>query len=96
MLLTVAGTVVKIFCDDPDRIYVALIGQGLVAIAVVYIMSIPTKVASTWFGPDEVSTACAIAVLGTQLGKYCDGVGAVRVTKTIWDCLIIFILTTTK
>jgi FLVCR family feline leukemia virus subgroup C receptor-related protein len=31
-------------------------------------LSIPSKLASTWFGPEEVSTACAIAILGTQIG----------------------------
>lgn len=68
MFLTVVGTVVKIFCNNPDRIYVALIGQGFAAVALVYILSVLTKVASVWFGAEEVSTACAIGVLGTQLG----------------------------
>ena len=31
-------------------------------------LSIPSKLASTWFGAEEVSTACAIAILGTQIG----------------------------
>ncbi|XP_072386711.1 uncharacterized MFS-type transporter C09D4.1-like isoform X2 [Diabrotica undecimpunctata] len=66
-VLTVAGLAVKILGNDPSRFYVLIIGQGLCALGQVYIFNIPTKFASTWFGPDEVSTACALAVLGTQL-----------------------------
>ncbi|CAG9821941.1 unnamed protein product [Phaedon cochleariae] len=65
---TLAGTVVKLFCSDPSRFYIVLIGQGLCAVGQVYLLSIPSKFASVWFGADQVSTACAIAVLGTQLG----------------------------
>ncbi|XP_072386708.1 uncharacterized MFS-type transporter C09D4.1-like isoform X1 [Diabrotica undecimpunctata] len=68
-VLTVAGLAVKILGNDPSRFYVLIIGQGLCALGQVYIFNIPTKFASTWFGPDEVSTACALAVLGTQLGS---------------------------
>lgn len=67
--MTLCGIIVKIFCDDPDRIYAVLIGQVLCAIGQVYLLSIPTKLATIWFGPEEVSTACALAVFGTQLGK---------------------------
>jgi FLVCR family feline leukemia virus subgroup C receptor-related protein len=38
------------------------------AVGQIFILSIPSKLASTWFGPKEVSTACAIAILGTQIG----------------------------
>lgn len=67
--LTLCGVVIKIFSDDSNLIYIALIGQLFCAIGQVYMISIPTKLATTWFGPEEVSTACALAVLGTQLGK---------------------------
>lgn len=66
--LTLVGNVIKIFCGHPDRFYLILIGQTFCAIGQVYMLSIPTKFASTWFGANEVSTACALAVLGTQLG----------------------------
>lgn len=61
--------IVKIFCDDTNRIYIVMIGQVLCAIGQVYMISIPSKLATTWFGPQEVSRACALAVLGTQLGE---------------------------
>nr|CAI5826100.1 unnamed protein product [Callosobruchus analis] len=67
--LTAAGSLVKLFSNDPDRFYLVLIGQGLCGIGQVYLMSIPSKLASTWFGSEEVSTACAIGILGSQLGK---------------------------
>ncbi|KAG5892528.1 hypothetical protein JTB14_011117 [Gonioctena quinquepunctata] len=47
---------------------VTLAGIIMKVFCQVYIMSIPSKVASLWFGSGEVSTACAIAILGTQLG----------------------------
>ncbi|XP_048841482.1 feline leukemia virus subgroup C receptor-related protein 1 isoform X2 [Brienomyrus brachyistius] len=34
----------------------------------VFILGLPSRIASVWFGPKEVSTACAAAVLGNQLG----------------------------
>ncbi|KAJ8959987.1 hypothetical protein NQ318_009422 [Aromia moschata] len=66
--LTFLGCLVKLLCADPNRFYVVIIGQAFCALGQVYMLSIPSKFAATWFGPDEVSTACAIAVLGTQLG----------------------------
>lgn len=66
--LTLVGLIIKVFAADPSRIYVVFIGQAFCAIGQVYMLNIPSKFASTWFGPNEVSTACAIAVLGTQLG----------------------------
>ncbi|XP_008197858.2 heme transporter FLVCR2 [Tribolium castaneum] len=66
--LTTFGNLIKLLSVSPNRFYVALIGQALCSIAQVFAMSIPSKLASTWFGPDEVSTACAIAILGTQIG----------------------------
>lgn len=51
-----------------SRFYIIPIGQVPSAIAQVFILSIPAKLASTWFGSEEVSTACAIAILGTQVG----------------------------
>lgn len=66
--LTTIGNLIKLLSISPDRFYVVLIAQALCAIAQVFAMSIPSKLASTWFGPNEVSTACAIAILGTQIG----------------------------
>lgn len=33
-----------------------------------FILGIPPRLAAVWFGPEQVSTACAIGVFGNQLG----------------------------
>jgi FLVCR family feline leukemia virus subgroup C receptor-related protein len=66
--LTTVGNLIKLLSASPDRFYVVLIGQFICAVGQVFMLSIPSKLASTWFGPEEVSTACAIAILGTQIG----------------------------
>ncbi|XP_032040718.1 feline leukemia virus subgroup C receptor-related protein 1 [Aythya fuligula] len=52
----------------PDRYAVTMAAQAVCAVAQVFILGLPSRVASVWFGPSEVSTACAVAVLGNQLG----------------------------
>ncbi|KAG8504432.1 Feline leukemia virus subgroup C receptor-related protein 1 [Galemys pyrenaicus] len=47
---------------------VTMLGQCLCSVAQVFILGLPSHIASVWFGPREVSTACATAVLGNQLG----------------------------
>ncbi|XP_042300829.1 feline leukemia virus subgroup C receptor-related protein 1 isoform X2 [Sceloporus undulatus] len=47
---------------------VTLLAQIICSIAQVFILGLPSRIASVWFGPKEVSTACAVAVLGNQLG----------------------------
>ncbi|XP_064211260.1 uncharacterized MFS-type transporter C09D4.1-like isoform X2 [Tribolium castaneum] len=66
--LTTLGNLIKLFSISRDRFYVVLIGQALCAIAQVFLTSVPSKLASTWFGPDEVSTACAVAIFGSHIG----------------------------
>ncbi|RZC41191.1 feline leukemia virus subgroup C receptor-related protein 2-like [Asbolus verrucosus] len=66
--LTTVGNLIKLLSISPNRFYVVLIGQLLCAVGQVFMLSIPSKLASTWFGAEEVSTACAIAILGTQIG----------------------------
>ncbi|XP_022917980.2 choline/ethanolamine transporter flvcr2a-like [Onthophagus taurus] len=66
--LTTVGTLIKLFSIHQDKYYVVLIGQTFCAIGQVFMMSIPSKLAAVWFGKDEVSTATAFAVVGTQLG----------------------------
>ncbi|KAL0608663.1 Feline leukemia virus subgroup C receptor-related protein 1 [Plecturocebus cupreus] len=48
--------------------WVTMLGQCLCSVAQVFILGLPSRIASVWFGPKEVSTACATAVLGNQLG----------------------------
>lgn len=45
----------------------AFLGQFLCAVASVFVLGIPSKLASSWFGEREVSTACSIGVLGNQV-----------------------------
>ncbi|XP_045482815.1 uncharacterized MFS-type transporter C09D4.1-like [Harmonia axyridis] len=66
--LTVLGNCLKVFATLPDRYYVVLISQSIIAISQIFMLIIPSKVASSWFGADEVSTACAIGLFGTQIG----------------------------
>nr|XP_020442267.1 feline leukemia virus subgroup C receptor-related protein 1 [Monopterus albus] len=47
---------------------VTFTAQVICSVAQVFILGLPSRIASVWFGPREVSTACATAVLGNQLG----------------------------
>ncbi|XP_066149845.1 heme transporter FLVCR1-like isoform X2 [Euwallacea fornicatus] len=67
MALTLAGNLIKLFAAQSDRYWVVLLAQLPIAIGQVQLASIASKLATTWFGPEEVSTACAIAVLWMQL-----------------------------
>lgn len=58
----------------PDRYPLTLAAQAVCAVAQVFILGLPSRIASVWFGPTEVSTACAVAVLGNQVGAA--GIGA--------------------
>ena len=64
---TAAGAWIKVFSVVPDRFYVALIGQTIAAISQVFVLSVPANLAATWFGPDQVSSACSIGVFGNQV-----------------------------
>ncbi|XP_020863465.1 choline/ethanolamine transporter FLVCR1 [Phascolarctos cinereus] len=62
------GAWVKCGSVARDLYWVTMLGQLLCSVAQVFILGLPSHVASVWFGPREVSTACATAVLGNQLG----------------------------
>uniref|UniRef100_A0A672RLV3 FLVCR choline and putative heme transporter 2 n=1 Tax=Sinocyclocheilus grahami TaxID=75366 RepID=A0A672RLV3_SINGR len=62
------GTWIKVASVQPDLFWVTMLGQFACSFAQVFILGMPSKVASVWFGSDEVSTACAIGVFGNQLG----------------------------
>uniref|UniRef100_A0A3Q2TIA7 FLVCR choline and putative heme transporter 2 n=1 Tax=Fundulus heteroclitus TaxID=8078 RepID=A0A3Q2TIA7_FUNHE len=66
--LNCAGTWIKVASARPDLFWVTLLGQSACALAQVFILGIPSNLASVWFGSDEVSTACSIGVFGNQLG----------------------------
>lgn len=62
------GTWVKVASARPDLFAVTFLGQFCCSFAQVFILGMPSRIASVWFGSDEVSTACSIGVFGNQLG----------------------------
>uniref|UniRef100_A0A1B6H316 Choline/ethanolamine transporter FLVCR1 n=1 Tax=Cuerna arida TaxID=1464854 RepID=A0A1B6H316_9HEMI len=62
------GAWIKVLSVAQDRFYVTFLGQTVVAISQIFVLSIPASLAATWFGPNEVSSACSIGVFGNQLG----------------------------
>lgn len=51
----------------PDMFPVAVLGQVVTSVASVFVLGIPSHLASVWFGEMEVSSACSIGVLGNQV-----------------------------
>lgn len=66
--LNALGAWLKCGSLAPDRYPLTLTAQAVCAVAQVFILGLPSRIASVWFGPTEVSTACAVAVLGNQVG----------------------------
>ncbi|KAJ8270673.1 hypothetical protein GJAV_G00117870 [Gymnothorax javanicus] len=66
--LNCIGAWVKCASVKPNLFGVTMMAQIICSIAQVFILGLPSRIASVWFGPKEVSTACAVAVLGNQLG----------------------------
>lgn len=64
---TAAGAWIKCGSVSRDRFWVTMIGQTLCGISQIFILGIPSHLAAFWFGPKEVSTACAIGVFGNQV-----------------------------
>lgn len=66
--LNCAGAWIKVASARPDLFAVSLFGQFCSALAQVFIIGMPSRIASVWFGSNEVSTACSIGVFGNQVG----------------------------
>ncbi|TMS21018.1 Feline leukemia virus subgroup C receptor-related protein 2 [Larimichthys crocea] len=66
--LNCAGTWIKVASARPDLFWVAMLGQFASSLSQVFILGMPSQLASVWFGADEVSTACSIGVFGNQMG----------------------------
>ncbi|XP_034283681.1 heme transporter FLVCR1 [Pantherophis guttatus] len=66
--LNCLGAWIKCASVQPDFYLITLLAQIVCSVAQVFILGLPSRIASVWFGPKEVSTACAVAVLGNQLG----------------------------
>uniref|UniRef100_A0A672PPE8 Choline/ethanolamine transporter FLVCR1 n=1 Tax=Sinocyclocheilus grahami TaxID=75366 RepID=A0A672PPE8_SINGR len=61
--LNALGAWVKCASVGPGLFWVTMTAQILCSVAQVFILGLPSRIASVWFGPREVSTACATAVL---------------------------------
>ncbi|XP_054826974.1 feline leukemia virus subgroup C receptor-related protein 2 isoform X2 [Eublepharis macularius] len=66
--LNCLGAWVKIGSMQPHLFPVTVLGQVICSLAQVFILGMPSRIASVWFGSREVSSACSIAVFGNQLG----------------------------
>ncbi|XP_062406213.1 heme transporter FLVCR2-like isoform X4 [Sardina pilchardus] len=62
------GTWIKVASARPDLFAVTFLGQFCSSFAQVFILGMPSRIASVWFSSEEVSTACSIGVFGNQLG----------------------------
>lgn len=67
--LNCAGAWLKCASVSRELFAVTLSAQVICSVAQVFILGLPSRIASVWFGPREVSTACATAVLGNQVRK---------------------------
>ncbi|KAI6233066.1 putative MFS-type transporter C09D4.1 [Aphelenchoides fujianensis] len=51
-----------------NKFWLTFVAQTIVGSSQVFILGIPPRLAAVWFGPEQVSTACAAGVFGNQLG----------------------------
>lgn len=65
--LNCVGAWLKCASVGPHLFWVTMVAQVVCSVAQVFILGLPSRIASVWFGPKEVSTACAAAVLGNQV-----------------------------
>lgn len=65
---TSLGAGVKCFACQPDRFYLLMSGQTLVAVSQLFVLSVPPRLASVWFPDEQVALANALGVFGNQLG----------------------------
>lgn len=66
--LNCAGTWIKVVSVRQDLFAVTFLGQFCTSLAQVFILGMPSRIASVWFGSNEVSTACSVGVFGNQVG----------------------------
>ncbi|KAF5296868.1 hypothetical protein FQA39_LY12386 [Lamprigera yunnana] len=67
-LLNCIGCWIKIFSVGQDKFWLVIIGQSVVALATMCVVSAPAVIAAEWFGSDEVALACSISLNGIMLG----------------------------
>lgn len=61
------GTWIKVASAKPNLFPITFLGQVMCSVAQVFILGMPSRIASVWFGSNEVSTACSIGVFGNQV-----------------------------
>lgn len=67
--LNCLGAWVKMGSIKPNLFPVTIVGQVICSVAQVFILGMPSRIASVWFGASEVSSACSLAVFGNQVGS---------------------------
>jgi FLVCR family feline leukemia virus subgroup C receptor-related protein len=65
---TTLGSIIKCFSCQPGRFGLLMVGQTLVAISQLFVLSVPPRLASVWFPDHQVSLANACGVFGNQFG----------------------------
>ena len=61
------GAWIKVASVRPDLFWVTMLGQFAAALSQVFILGMPSRIASVWFSRDEVSSASSIGVAGNQV-----------------------------
>ena len=61
------GAAIKCFSPYSNRFAVTFVGQTIAAIAQVFMLGIPSRVASVWFAEREVPLATGVGVFGVQV-----------------------------
>lgn len=67
-LLNTIGAWIKCAAINPNRFYIAILGQTVCAIAQAFTLGIPARLSSVWFGDNEIAKATSIGVFGNQFG----------------------------
>ncbi|CAD5213028.1 unnamed protein product [Bursaphelenchus okinawaensis] len=62
------GSWLKVLSVAPNGFWLTFLAQTIAGASQTFILGIPSHLAATWFGSNEVSTACAAGVFGNQLG----------------------------
>lgn len=79
------GAWIKIGSASPDSFPVTFFGQFICSVATVFVLGIPSYLASVWFGETEVSTACSIGVLGNQV---CPNIQTITILFHFFRCKV--------
>uniref|UniRef100_A0A8B9FJE2 Feline leukemia virus subgroup C receptor-related protein 2-like protein n=1 Tax=Amazona collaria TaxID=241587 RepID=A0A8B9FJE2_9PSIT len=84
--LNALGAWVKLGSLKPHLFPITVLGQVICSLSQVFILGMPSRIASVWFGSREVSTACSIAVFGNQvMGGWPAQGWAVICLARVWD-----------